>query len=120
MHATLPLLVRTDFPALDRRRLETLQVNLGYVCNQTCLHCHVNAGPKRTESMDTATIPQVLEYLVARRATTLDLTGGAPELNPHVRVLVRSARARGVRVIDRCNLTILLEPVHEDLAGFLA
>jgi radical SAM/Cys-rich protein len=120
MHATLPLLVRTDFPALDRRRLETLQVNLGYVCNQTCLHCHVNAGPKRTESMDARTIAQVLGYLEASGATTLDLTGGAPELNPHFRDLVHAARARGVRVIDRCNLTILLEPGHEDLAGFLA
>jgi len=120
MHATLPLLVRTDFPALDRRRLESLQVNLGYVCNQTCLHCHVNAGPTRTESMDARTIAQVLEYLAASGATTLDLTGGAPELNPHFRDLVRAARARGVRVIDRCNLTILLEPGHEDLAEFLA
>ena len=120
MHATLPLLARTDFPALERRRLETLQVNLGYVCNQTCLHCHVNAGPKRTESMDAATVGRVLEYLAASGATTLDLTGGAPELNQHFRDLVRAARALGARVIDRCNLTILLEPGHEDLAQFLA
>jgi radical SAM/Cys-rich protein len=120
MHATLPLLVRTDFPALVRRRLEALQVNLGYVCNQSCLHCHVNAGPTRTESMSRETVEQVLAYLAASGATTLDLTGGAPELNPHFRDLVRAARARGVRVIDRCNLTILLEPGHEDLAAFLA
>ncbi|MGZ5113719.1 MAG: arsenosugar biosynthesis radical SAM (seleno)protein ArsS [Usitatibacter sp.] len=120
MHATLPLLVRTDFPPLNRRRLETLQVNLGYVCNQTCLHCHVNAGPTRTESMTLETLEQVLAYLRASRATTLDLTGGAPELNPHFRHAVREARARGARVIDRCNLTILFEPGQEDLAAFLA
>jgi radical SAM/Cys-rich protein len=120
MHATLPLLARTDFPPIGRRRLETVQVNLGYVCNQTCLHCHVNAGPKRTESMTLETIEQVLAYVEASRATTLDVTGGAPELNPHFRHVVRTARGRGVRVIDRCNLTILLEPGHEDLADFLA
>jgi radical SAM/Cys-rich protein len=120
MHATLPLLVRTDFPAIDRRRLETLQVNLGYVCNQTCLHCHVNAGPKRTESMTLQTVEQVLAYAAASGARTLDLTGGAPELNPYFRHVVGTARARGMRVIDRCNLTILLEPGQEDLAGFLA
>jgi radical SAM/Cys-rich protein len=120
MHATLPLLADTDFPALNRRRLETLQVNVGYVCNQTCLHCHVNAGPTRTESMSRETADQVLEYLAASGAGTLDLTGGAPELNAHFRALVRGARARGARVIDRCNLTILFEPGQEDLAEFLA
>jgi radical SAM/Cys-rich protein len=120
MHATLPLLARTDFPPLTRRRLETLQVNLGYVCNQTCLHCHVNAGPKRTESMDEATVDLVIDYLDASGATTIDLTGGAPELNPHFRRLAAAARERGARVIDRCNLTILSEPGHEDLADFLA
>ena len=120
MHATLPLLARTDFPAIDRRRTETVQVNVGYVCNQTCLHCHVNAGPKRTESMTRETADQVLAYLAASGATTLDITGGAPEINPHFRHLVSSARAMGARVIDRCNLTILFEPGHEDLADFLA
>jgi len=120
MHATLPLLVETDFPALGRRRLDTLQVNVGYVCNQTCLHCHVNAGPTRTESMTRETADQVLEYLAASGATTLDLTGGAPELNAHFRHLVTGARSLGARVIDRCNLTILFEPGQEDLARFLA
>ena len=120
MHATLPLLVDTDFPPLARRRLETLQVNVGYACNQTCLHCHVNAGPTRTEAMTRETADQVLDYLAASGAATLDLTGGAPELNPHFRHLVRQARALGARVIDRCNLTILFEPGHEDLAQFLA
>lgn len=120
MHATLPLLLDTDFPALERRRLETLQVNVGYVCNQSCLHCHVNAGPTRTESMSRETADQVLRYLRASGAATLDLTGGAPELNPNFRHLVRSARAAGARVIDRCNLTVLTEPGQEDLAQFLA
>ncbi len=120
MHATLPLLVETDFPPLGRRRLDTLQVNVGYVCNQTCLHCHVNAGPTRTESMTRETADQVLEYLAASGATTLDLTGGAPELNAHFRHLVTGARSLGARVIDRCNLTILFEPGQEDLARFLA
>ena len=120
MHATLPLLQRTDFPALRRSRLTTLQVNLGYRCNQSCLHCHVNAGPNRTEMMDGDTVDAVLDVLRHARLETLDLTGGAPELNPHFRRLVRAARAMGVRVIDRCNLTILFEPGHEDLAAFLA
>jgi len=120
MHATLKLLVDTDFPPIARRRLETLQVNLGYVCNQTCLHCHVNAGPTRTESMGPETAGLVVEYLRASGATVLDLTGGAPELNPHFRDLVRAARALGARVIDRCNLTVLAEPGQEDLAEFLA
>ena len=120
MRATLPLLLDTDFPPLARRRLETVQVNLGYVCNQACLHCHVNAGPTRTESMSAETIDQVLAFVAASGAGTLDLTGGAPELNAHFRPLVTRARAMGVKVIDRCNLTILEEPGQEDLAGFLA
>jgi radical SAM/Cys-rich protein len=120
MHATLPLLVATDFPAIRRQRLETLQVNLGYKCNQSCLHCHVAAGPNRTEMMDAEQAALVLQVLQARRVPVLDLTGGAPELSPHFRSLVRDARALGVRVIDRCNLTILSEPGQEDLAQFLA
>ena len=120
MHATLPLLSETDFPPLSRARLETLQVNLGYVCNQTCLHCHVNAGPTRTEAMTRETAAQVMEYFVASGCTTLDLTGGAPELNANFRDLVRAARARGAGVIDRCNLTVLAEPGQETLAQFLA
>ena len=120
MHATLPLLKITDFPPLRRRGIETLQVNLGYTCNQSCTHCHVNAGPNRTEQMDRATVDLVLAALAARRIGTLDLTGGAPELNAHFRDLVRQARALGVHVIDRCNLTILQEPGQDDLATFLA
>jgi len=121
MHATLPLLVRTDFPALRRRSVDTLQVNLGYRCNQSCLHCHVNAGPNRTEEMSRDTIDAVIAFLASSpEVRTLDLTGGAPELNRHFRSLVVAARARGVRVIDRCNLTILEEPGQDGLAEFLA
>jgi len=120
MLATLPLLIETDFPALTRGRLTTLQVNLGYRCNQQCQHCHVNAGPKRDEEMDRATIDEVLRFLSAHRIGTLDITGGAPELNADFRYLVEQASDRGAHVIDRCNLTILSEPGHEDLAAFLA
>lgn len=120
MHATLPLLQATDFPPLRRKRLETLQVNLGYRCNQQCVHCHVGAGPKRKEIMAWETIEQVIAFLLASRITTLDLTGGAPELNPHFRYLAARARGLGIRVIDRCNLTILEEPGQEDLGEFLA
>jgi radical SAM/Cys-rich protein len=120
MHATLPLLAATDFPPLRRRRLETLQVNLGYVCNQACLHCHVNAGPTRKEAMSAETAALVLRYLEASGASALDLTGGAPELNANFRAMVVEARRLGARVIDRCNLTVLFEPGQEDLAEFLA
>jgi radical SAM/Cys-rich protein len=119
MHATLPLMEISDFPALRRGRLDTLQVNLGYKCNQSCLHCHVNAGPTRTETMSLETAVEVIDFLQSAGIKTLDLTGGAPELNPHFRRLVTAARAIGVRVIDRCNLTILHEPGQEDLADFL-
>ncbi|MBI5040744.1 MAG: arsenosugar biosynthesis radical SAM protein ArsS [Gammaproteobacteria bacterium] len=120
MHATLPLLKNTDFPPLTRDWLTTLQVNLGYRCNQSCLHCHVNAGPTRREVMNEETIAEVLSYLRASAVGILDITGGAPELNPHFRMLVRKAQARGMRVIDRCNLTIFEEPGQEDLPEFLA
>jgi radical SAM/Cys-rich protein len=120
MHQTLTLLLKTDFPALKRERLDTLQVNLGYKCNQSCLHCHVNAGPNRIEMMEGETIDLIVDVLRARNIQTLDLTGGAPELNEHFRRLVQAARALGVKVIDRCNLTILSEPGQEDLAQFLA
>ncbi len=120
MHATLPLLQHTDFPPLRRGKLSTLQVNLGYRCNQTCLHCHVNAGPNRTEMMDEATLTLIPDVLRARNIETLDLTGGAPELHQGFRSLVCKASAAGVKVIDRCNLTILFEPDQEDLAEFLA
>jgi radical SAM/Cys-rich protein len=120
MRDTWPLLDKIPFPAVRRARLDTLQVNLGYRCNQSCVHCHVNAGPNRTEAMDGATIDLVLAVLERRRVGTLDITGGAPELNPHFRRLVTAARTRGVKVMDRCNLTILETAGQEDLAEFLA
>lgn len=115
-----PLLELSDFPALKRSALTTVQVNLGYLCNLSCVHCHVNAGPKRTELMSKETIDQVLAFIEQMDITTLDLTGGAPEMNPHFKYFVKKARAKGLRVIDRCNLVILEEPGYEDLALFLA
>ncbi len=120
MLQTIHLLEHTDFPAIRRQSLDTLQVNLGYLCNQSCVHCHVNAGPTRTELMSRETIDILIEVLKQRQVSTLDLTGGAPEMNPEFRYLVTQARALGVEVIDRCNLSILLEPGYEGLAEFLA
>ena len=120
MLPTLPHLQKIAFPPVRRARLETLQVNLGYRCNQVCLHCHVAASPKRTEAMDWPTMELVLELAIKHKVRTLDLTGGAPELNPHFRRLVTEARAQGLHVMDRCNLTILGEPGQEGLAEFLA
>ncbi len=122
MQDTHDLLVRTstDFPALRRQGTAILQVNLGYLCNLSCVHCHVNAGPTRTELMDRDTVELVLAVIRERGIQVLDLTGGAPEMNPHFRYLVSEARKLGVEVIDRCNLTILLEEGYEDMAAFLA
>jgi radical SAM/Cys-rich protein len=120
MRDTLPLLDKIEFPPIRRGKLDTLQVNVGYRCNQSCFHCHVNAGPNRTEEMVAEVADLVLEFLKRRRIGTLDITGGAPELNANFRRLVRNARALGVTVMDRCNLTILVQPGQEDLAAFLA
>ena len=120
MRDTVQLLIESDFPMIRRGRLETLQVNLGYKCNQSCLHCHVNAGPNRTEMMDRETLDAVIRFMDDSSVTTLDLTGGAPEISPLFRALVSAAYARGVKVIDRCNLTVLLEPDQQDTARFLA
>lgn len=117
---TTPYLKEISFPEIKRERLQTLQVNLGYRCNLSCTHCHVNAGPKRTELMDAQNIEWVIRILQQGEIKRLDLTGGAPELNPNFRELVRAASALGVGVIDRCNLAILQEPGQEDLARFLA
>lgn len=117
---TKPLLLATDFPPVQRGQLKILQANLGYLCNLSCTHCHVNAGPKRTELMSKEVMDDILKVLRTHEVETLDLTGGAPEMNPHFRYLVREARALGVEVIDRCNLSILQQPGYEDLAEFLA
>ena len=120
MHATLPLLNSLAFPPIRRSALEALQVNLTYRCNQLCLHCHVNAGPTRTEAMTDESLNLLHEVIDAHPVQTLDLTGGAPEMHPRFREIVTHARREGLRVIDRCNLTILSEPGYDDLAQFLA
>jgi radical SAM/Cys-rich protein len=120
MRDTWPLLAKISFPPIRRGRVDTLQINVGYRCNQSCVHCHVNAGPNRTEEMSGDVADVVLAFLERQCIATLDITGGAPELNPHFRRLVAEARARGVRVMDRCNLTILDVEGQADLAEFLA
>jgi len=105
---------------LDARRIEVLQVNVGKLCNQTCAHCHVDAGPDRREAMTHGTAEQVVELLTRHPIPTLDITGGAPELNPEFRFLVEAGRRLGRRVIDRCNLTVLVLPSQGDLVPFLA
>ena len=102
---TRPLLLATDFPPIAREQVETLQINLGYLCNLSCVHCHVNAGPTRTELMTAETMEQVFALVERSGIQTLDLTGGAPELNPLFRDFVTRARSLGLKVIDRCNLT---------------
>ncbi len=120
MRETLKHLLPTDFPPIRRRKLTTLQANLGYLCNQTCLHCHVNAGPTRKELMDASTIGLLLEFLEQQAIQTLDVTGGAPEMNPHFRHLLGEARKLGVQCIDRCNLTIIEQPGYAWVVPFLA
>ena len=117
----LATLRRAGTLALVRKPVTTLQVNVGKVCNQACHHCHVDAGPKRTEVMTGATAARVMQLLDASPAIhTVDITGGAPELNPSFRDLVAHAFAAGREVIDRCNLTVLFEPGMDDLPRFLA
>jgi radical SAM/Cys-rich protein len=120
MHNTRPYFEQSSFPAITRHKLSIVQLNLGYLCNLSCVHCHVNAGPKRTELMSKQTIDHVLDFAINNNVATLDVTGGAPEMNPHFRYLVTTARQHNIKVIDRCNLVILNEPGYEDLAEFLA
>jgi radical SAM/Cys-rich protein len=105
---------------LEATGIEVLQVNVGKLCNQTCRHCHVDAGPDRREVMTRETMQLCLDVLESAAIPTLDVTGGAPEMNPHFRWLVERAAGPGRHVIDRCNLTILLAPHFEDLPRFLA
>jgi radical SAM/Cys-rich protein len=119
MRDTLPLLDKISFPPIRRGKLDTLQVNVGYRCNQSCFHCHVNAGPTRTEEMTGDVADLVIDFVKRRRIGTLDITGGAPELNAHFRRLVIEARKLGAKVMDRCNLTIMEQPGQENLAEFL-
>jgi radical SAM/Cys-rich protein len=108
--------------SFTRGSLTQLQINLGKLCNQTCTHCHVEAGPtKKRENMHAETARRIMDLAATCESlTSIDLTGGAPEMNPHFRELVVTFRQRGLQVIDRCNLTILSEPGYEDLAAFLA
>jgi radical SAM/Cys-rich protein len=116
-------LARTGL-TLSRRTISTLQINVGKICNLACHHCHVESSPKRTEIMTWETMSRILDWIDQHQPTlqlkTIDLTGGAPEMNPDFRRLVSELTNRGLHVLDRCNLTILLEPGYEDLATFLA
>jgi radical SAM/Cys-rich protein len=109
------LRLRQEKMELRRKAIETVQINLGRLCNQACLHCHVEAGPNRTEIMDRRTAELAIEFVAATGATTADLTGGAPELNPNFRYLVEALTGLGKQVIVRSNLTVLLEPGLQDL-----
>ena len=115
-----PKLKTTEFPRIRRRKLTTLQMNLGYLCNLSCTHCHVAAGPRRTELMDKATMDVALEFMDRQGIENLDVTGGSPEMNPEFRYLMRSAKDLGVHLMDRCNPTIMEEPGYEWVGEFLA
>lgn len=120
MHDVRPLLARHPFPVIERGQLDTLQLNLGYLCNIACIHCHVNAGPRRTELMDRETMELALAVAAGLGIRCFDLTGGSPEMNPNFRWLVGQARERGIHVMDRLNPTIIEEPGYEWVADFLA
>ena len=117
---TLPLLKNIQFPAIQRKNIEILQVNLGYRCNQQCLHCHVNAGPNRKEEMSHQVLLQIIEFVRRNNIPCVDLTGGAPEMHPDFNFLIQTLHEMGVVIIDRCNLTILNESGYENIAGQLA
>ncbi len=113
-------LERAGLAPLRATGIEVLQLNVGKLCNQTCGHCHVDAGPTRKESMSRETAELALRVLAASSIPTVDITGGAPELNENFESLVGESRRLGRRVIDRCNLTVLLAPRYAHLARFLA
>lgn len=120
MHKIYPLIKDTDFPQITRLSLKTLQVNLGYKCNQSCLHCHVNASPKRTEMMNKHTIDEVISFSYQNNVVTVDLTGGAPEMNQYFEYMIKKLREKNIHIIDRCNLTILEEKGMSRMIDFLA
>ncbi len=117
---TLPLLNKITFPVISRKRIDILQINLGYRCNQQCLHCHVNAGPNRNEEMSHEVVLQTLDFIQKYQIKMVDLTGGAPEMHPEFIFLIEALYELGVKIIDRCNLTILNEPNYEHLPELLA
>ena len=110
--------IRGDAANLDRTELSTLQINVGKYCNQKCAHCHVGAGPHRREIMTEETASRIIEWLEDSQIPNVDITGGAPELNPHFRRIVTRARSKGRNVMVRCNLTVVYEPGEEDLIDF--
>lgn len=113
--------IRINGVKIQRQNLETLQVNMGKLCNQACHHCHVEAGPNRTENMTEKTVLQLLQLLEkSPHIKTVDITGGAPELNPHFKTFVRGIKKMNKHVVDRCNLTVLFEKGQETTAQFLA
>ena len=120
MYNVKPLLLNSQFPKIRRDRLTTLQMNLGYLCNLSCTHCHVNAGPKRTELMSREIMAIALSFAEKQALKIIDVTGGSPEMNPEFRWLVNAAKDLGLHVIDRCNPTILVESGYEWTADFLA
>lgn len=120
MRDPMPYLRETDFPRIKRAKLQTLQMNLGYLCNLACTHCHVAAGPKRTELMDKETMDLALEFIQKQGIENLDVTGGSPEMNPHFQYLMRQAKNLGVHLMDRCNPTIIEEAGYDWVPGFLA
>ena len=106
---------------LKRNKIETLQINVGKLCNQVCIHCHVNGGPTREEIMDREIIDRILKLIsIDENIETIDLTGGAPELNPNFKYLIRGLASLDKNIINRCNLTVLHEEGQEDTAKFLA
>jgi radical SAM/Cys-rich protein len=120
MHKIYPLIKDTDFPQITRLSIRILQVNLGYKCNQSCLHCHVNASPKRTEMMNKDTIDEVINFSYQNNVGTVDLTGGAPEMNQYFQYMIKKLREKNIHIIDRCNLTILEEKGMSNMVDFLA
>ncbi len=112
--------MKTTFPKIKKESIDTLQINIGYKCNQACKHCHVNSSPSRTEMMSEKILDLIPKIINKFKIKTLDITGGAPEMNPHFKKLVLSLRNQNINIIDRCNLTIFFEKGYEDLPNFLA
>ena len=112
--------MKTSFPNIQKESIDTLQINIGYKCNQACKHCHVNSSPSRTEMMSEKILDLIPKIIKKFNIKTLDITGGAPEMNPNFKKLVLSLKNQDINIIDRCNLTIFFEKGYEDLPNFLA
>ena len=112
--------MKTAFPNIKKEFIDTLQINIGYKCNQACKHCHVNSSPSRTEMMSEEILNLIPKIIKKLNIKTLDITGGAPEMNPNFKKLVLSLKNQNINIIDRCNLTIFFEKGYEDLPDFLA